>query len=187
MARVVYLHQVVCRRLHGALALRRRPDLRTRACNTFVCAVDCKTNAFGAWSTCTKSCGTGSMSRSRSQVEPTLGGKACPHYAETRGCNTHNCPIDCAVPAWEAWSTCTTSCGTGSQKRSRVTVESTDGGKACPHSAETRACNTFTYAVDCKTSAFGAWRRRRPLAPAPRVRAPRVALPLLAALALAFS
>jgi hypothetical protein len=129
----------------------------TRNCNAHACPVDCATRSWKAYSTCTKSCGAGSQKRSRAQVEPTFGGKACPHYAETRACNEHACPVDCAVSAWEAWSTCTASCGTGSQKRSRVTVAPTFGGKACPHSAETRACNTFACAVNCQVVGFGDW------------------------------
>ena len=48
-----------------------------------------------------------------------------------------------------AWSTCTKKCGTGSQKRTRSTVEPQNGGKACPHSAETRACNKHSCAKKC--------------------------------------
>ena len=48
---------------------------------------------FGDWSTCTKSCNGGSQYRARANVEPSFGGKACPHYTETQPCNVHEC--DC--------------------------------------------------------------------------------------------
>ena len=127
----------------------------TRNCNQQACATDCITASFAAWSACTKSCATGSQKRSRTQTEPTLGGKACPHNEETRACNTFACPVDCATNAFAAWSTCTTSCGTGSQKRARTQTEPTNGGIACPHYEETRACNAHACPVDCVFFEFG--------------------------------
>jgi len=130
----------------------------TRSCNDNACAVDCEFDAnFGAWSQCTKTCGFGSQSRTRSTRAPTIGGKACPHSAETRACSSFDCAIDCAVPKFAAWSSCTLSCGTGSQKRSRATVEPKFGGVACPHSAETRACSETPCPIDGGWTEFTAW------------------------------
>ena len=121
-------------------------------------ATDCVTNGFGAWTTCTKSCGTGSQKRKRAQTEVTLGGKACPHYTETRSCNAHTCAVHCTVSAFSAWTTCTKSCGTGSQNRAcSVTTATRHGGYACPYLEETCSCNARTCAVHCATSAFSAW------------------------------
>jgi hypothetical protein len=114
----------------------------TRTCNTHACPRNCVTRGWYAWTTCTKSCGSGSQRRSRSQIEPRFGGKACPHYFETRPCNTHACPKDCVTNGWNAWTTCTKSCGNGFQRRSRSQTEPRFGGKACPHYTETRPCNT---------------------------------------------
>ena len=83
----------------------------TRDCNAHTCPADCQVATFGAWTTCTKSCGTGAQSRSRTHTQPTYGGAACPHEAETRSCNTHACPLDCSVGAFSAWTTCSMSCG----------------------------------------------------------------------------
>ena len=68
----------------GALALLLR-------FNASVGLQSCSVADFGFWSDCTKACGTGSQQRTRATVEPTFGGKACPHSTETRGCNTHAC------------------------------------------------------------------------------------------------
>jgi hypothetical protein len=46
-----------------------------------------------------------------------FGGKACSHQAETRVCNAHACPRNCITRGWTAWTTCTKSCGGGSQRR----------------------------------------------------------------------
>jgi len=114
----------------------------------------------GKWSpyaSCTKSCGAGVQDRARATIAPKNGGKACPHSAETRGCNSHVCPIDCSVADFEAWTTCTMSCGTGSQKRKRANVEPKFGGKACPHYTETRACNVAPCPINGGWTAFDAW------------------------------
>ena len=72
--------------------------------------------------------------------------------AETRTRNACECATDCATSAFSAWSACSQACGTGSQSRSRATVEQpTFGGKACPHSAETRTCNAFARTTDTES------------------------------------
>jgi hypothetical protein len=140
---------------HGGYAC---PYLKeTRTCNEQSCAVDCIVNRFGAWSTCTKSCGAGSQERSRRNTPPTMGGKACPHSAETRACNTAACAINCKFGDFSKWTACTLSCGTGSQKRSRATTEPQNGGKACPHAAETRACNAAPCPINGGWTAWAPW------------------------------
>jgi hypothetical protein len=131
-----------------------------RVCNEQLCATDCVVPAFAAWSTCTKSCGTGSQSRSRATVEPTLGGAACPHSAETRNCNATPCPVDCTWNgAWTAYTTCSKSCGTtGSMTRNRVFVAASYGGKPCAPHTEAKQCNMHECPVDCVVAAaFGGW------------------------------
>merc|ERR1712023_518837 len=111
----------------------------------------------------TKSCGGGSQSRSRSITEPTFGGDACPHSAETRGCNPQPCPEDCRWEGeWDAWTTCTKSCrngngAKGSQQRSRIFVLPKFGGKTCTPYKETRHCNTHLCPVDCEVSQWSKW------------------------------
>jgi len=123
--------------------------------------VHCAVSAFSAWTTCTKSCGTGSQNRARSVTTATRhGGYACPYLEETRNCNAHTCAVHCTVSTFSAWSTCTKSCGTGSQNRSRsVTARAAHGGYLCPYLDETRSCNAAACPVDCKFQAFSnaAW------------------------------
>merc|ERR1719378_1648413 len=129
----------------------------TRPCNTHACPRNCVTRGWGAYTTCTKSCGGGSQRRSRVQIEPRFGDRACPHYTETRACNTHACPRNCVTRGWQSWTTCTKSCAGGSQRRSRVQIEPRFGGKACPHYTETRACNTHVCPIDCGVATWGSW------------------------------
>ena len=73
-------------------------------------------------------------------AEASFGDCACPHLEEERACNTHTCAGHCVVSDFSAWTTCTKSCGSGAQSRSRsITTEATYGGYACPYLDEPRA------------------------------------------------
>ena len=112
-----------------------------------------------AWSTCTLSCGLGSQSRSRSVTSAAAhGGYVCPYLEESRSCNVHACAAHCVVSTFGAWSTCTASCATGAQSRSRsVTSAAAHGGYVCPYLEESRSCNAHACASHCVVSAFDAW------------------------------
>ncbi len=105
--------------------------------------VDCVVSDWSAWSKCTKACGGGMQTRTRSIITPPEnGGAACPVLEETQPCNEWPCPIDCVVSAWSDWSTCSASCGGGTQRRTRSVVTSPAyGGYPCPTLVDTQACN----------------------------------------------
>ena len=56
--------------------------------------VDCEWDEFGAWSTCTETCGGGEQSRTRKvKTKAAFGGTACLGNAtETQACNENACP-----------------------------------------------------------------------------------------------
>lgn len=67
-----------------------------RPCNTQACPIDGNWGTFGSWSACTKDCGGGTQSRSRScnSPPPAFGGKNCSGSGvESRSCNSHLCPV----------------------------------------------------------------------------------------------
>ena len=120
--------------------------------------VNCGQSGWSAWNTCTKSCGSGSQTRTRTITRhPSCGGTACASATDTRACNNHACPVDCVPGSFSGWSTCTKSCANGFHSRTRSNTAPKHGGKACPHTAETRVCNHGPCAVHCVTSPFSAW------------------------------
>jgi len=141
----------------------------TTACNTEVCPdpTDCEVSGWKIWTPCTKSCGGGSKSRSRTvTVKSKDGGAACPDLRETLACSTWDCAVDCVAGKWNKWSLCSQTCGrAGSQNRRRVIITPASlartygkvtipAGKACGDTSETRPCNRFACPVDCQV---GEW------------------------------
>jgi len=124
----------------------------TQKCNTHGCPVNCVVNSWGAWSKCSKGCGSGLQTRSRSvKVQSQHGGTKCPALKATQKCNTHGCPVNCVVNSWGAWSKCSKGCGGGLQTRSRsVKVQSKNGGQKCPAVSESKKCNTHGCKPACK-------------------------------------
>jgi Spondin-like TSP1 domain len=128
-------------------------------CNLKPCAVDCKVGEWSSWSGCSKACGGGQQTRSRAvTTQEAHGGAACPALNETQSCNTQTCPVDCVVSGWSGWSSCSKSCGGGTQTRTRsVTTAPANNGAACPVLSETQNCNTHGCPVDCRVSDWSGW------------------------------
>jgi hypothetical protein len=131
-------------------------------CNTAPCPVDCVVGEWDEWSTCTKSCASGTQDRTRSiTTQPAHGGKGCPATTTQQPCHTFSCPIDCVVSAWEAWSSCSTTCGGGTRSHSRdITGTHAFGGVECPAAAdltESEPCETQPCPVDCVMGDWSAY------------------------------
>ena len=104
--------------------------------------------------TCSATCGGGTQTRTRDILtDAKNGGAACPVLTDEQACNEQPCPpvdTDCEVGAWSAWSTCTETCGGGSQTRSRdIITEPTGQGKSCPALTDERTCNEDPCPFDC--------------------------------------
>jgi len=132
---------------------------QTRECNTKSCPVDCVLSAYSQWTPCTKSCGHGTQSRIRSASRASaFGGKACGSLVLTLACNDAVCPVNCAVSSWSSMSKCSTSCGSGTQMKTRkVLVSATNGGVVCPTLVHTIKCNSHSCPSDCKQGIYGGW------------------------------
>ena len=140
------------------------PLSETVACNTHACPVpkvDCKVSNWCSWSSCSKTCGGGSKTRSRSIVTyPSGGGAACPALTESATCNTQPCQTQCKVSDWGAWSSCSKSCGGGIKTHYRSVITAPcNGGASCPPLSESVPCNTQACPtpVNCKVSDWCSW------------------------------
>ena len=160
-------------------------SIEIEACNTLTCAidtvesksVDCLWADFDEWSSCSKTCGSGEKSRSRSKVnEEENGGAPCFGNAiETEACNTLICPVDtdesksvdCLWAEFDEWSSCSKTCGSGEKSRRRSKVhEEENGGVPCVgNPIQTEACSTVacpvdtveSKSVDCLWDEFDEW------------------------------
>eukprot|EP00042_Codosiga_hollandica_P042165 m.383963 g.383963 ORF g.383963 m.383963 type:complete len:692 (+) comp56261_c0_seq1:101-2176(+) len=137
------------------------PSLQqTVVCNGNACPVDCIVSMWSSYSTCSKTCGFGSQTRSRTVVtQARFGGLACPVLREIQNCNSFECPIDCVVSSWSSYGLCSLTCGGGQAWRSRsVLVSAMFGGQACPSDlTSTIACNQHACPIDCMVSAWSGY------------------------------
>jgi hypothetical protein len=115
------------------------------------------------WGSCSKECGGGSKSRTRTcdNPFPSNDGNQCVGDAmEFDDCNTAPCPVHGGWSGWGAWGTCTKECGGGNQIRNRSCNNPTPqgDGKSCDGLAsESQECNTDGCPVHGGWSAWGPW------------------------------
>jgi len=124
-------------------------------CGRTPCPWRCEISAWGQWSSCSKSCDTGSKSRSRTILSRDENGSACPTLVDTLECETDACPVDCKMSEWADFTMCTKTCGGGYQHRAReILVHPASHGVACGPQMETVQCGTVACPNDCVVSAW---------------------------------
>ncbi|XP_025102141.1 uncharacterized protein LOC112568845 isoform X2 [Pomacea canaliculata] len=102
------------------------------------------TTTWGVWGswTCSVTCGRGTETRTRTCTPP---GATCAGVAsETRDCERPACcvPRHGQWSIWGSWSSCSRSCGGGTQTRSRTCEESNDCVRPCQGNySEYQDCN----------------------------------------------
>ncbi|XP_073073009.1 hemicentin-1 isoform X4 [Manis javanica] len=138
-------------------------DSETRNCQQELCPVDGSWSEWSPWEECTRSCGRGNRTRTRSCNNPSAqyGGRPCEGNAvEIIMCNSRPCPVHGAWSTWQPWGTCSRSCGKGTQTRSRLCNNPPPlfDGSYC-HGVETQmqVCNERHCPVDGKWASWTMW------------------------------
>merc|ERR1719219_2155252 len=117
--------------------------------------VDGGWGSWGSYGSCSKTCGGGTKTRTRScdSPQPQHGGQTCPGQAsESASCNTNSCPIDGGWGSWGSYGSCSKNCGGGTKNRTRScdSPEPQLGGQTClGASSQSASCNTYS----CPSSA----------------------------------
>lgn len=127
-------------------------------CNLKSCAIDCVVSGWGNYGGCSKSCGAGSKTTTRSVITDVYnGGKLCPALSKSAPCNIRQCPVDCVLSGWDnsKWrpkaTHCDETCGGGMVKRTRSVVTSNQfGGKPCDVFEQVETCNTHPCPIHCE-------------------------------------
>ena len=131
----------------------------SKNCNSFSCPIDCVVGDWLGWGSCSKTCGYGLRTNTRTITTPAAhGGVACPATTLSSGCSTEPCVTACELSEWSAFGTCDQSCGTGSKTKTRSIVTlPTNSGTACGSTELTAECMKFACPVDCALSGYSAF------------------------------
>ncbi|XP_067846589.1 hemicentin-1 isoform X2 [Heptranchias perlo] len=138
-------------------------DSETRGCQSKPCPVDGGWAEWGHWEECSRTCGQGNRTRTRTCSNPSMqyGGRLCEGKAvEAIMCNIQPCPVVGGWSSWLPWGPCSETCGKGTQTRLRLCNNpppSFDGAHCEGQDAQTRVCKIRLCPVDGKWTSWISW------------------------------
>ncbi|XP_078573543.1 SCO-spondin-like isoform X2 [Branchiostoma floridae x Branchiostoma japonicum] len=134
---------------------------QVEACNRGCCPQNCQWHNWSSWSACTATCGSsGTQSRTRGRTSEQCGGRECSgSNREVQACNRQCCPVNCQWSSWGSWSSCSASCGSGTQTRTRsIAVPVSCAGRACDGgTTESKSCNGGCCPRNCQWHNWSSW------------------------------
>ncbi|CAE8589234.1 unnamed protein product, partial [Polarella glacialis] len=124
--------------------------------------VDCEFGSWGAWTSCSATCGGGEHTRSRNiDRDDKNGGVPCQGSLHgIKECARHECagpqPVDCKFGAWEDWGACG-KCS-GERKRFRNIISyAEEGGKNCDLFIAEEADKCLRFCHEKQYCGWAAW------------------------------
>jgi len=114
--------------------------------------VDCIVSDWVDEGSCSKFCGSGDKTQTRTVTTPASnGGAACPALTQTVPCNLRECNnVDCAVSDWSPYdSTICTSTSKSKTRTRTVTTAKVDYGANCPDLSGQERCTTTEVDAVC--------------------------------------
>ncbi|KAL3870731.1 hypothetical protein ACJMK2_038775 [Sinanodonta woodiana] len=134
-----------------------------KQCQINSCRVNGSWTAWGSWSNCSSTCGKGSKNRVRTCTNPapSNGGNYCNGvWMEINECQVSSCTVNGSWTAWGSWSSCSSTCGKGTQNRVRTCTNPapSDGGNYCDGvGLEYNECQISSCTVNGSWTAWGSW------------------------------
>ena len=124
--------------------------------------IDCTISSWSTWTTCSQPCSGGLQQRKRTiRRYPENNGRECPpssRMVQKKNCNVDDCPYCDDIGQWSAWGSCSKTCGSGTQLRSRYVGKPRKSGAVCPKGKETKFCDAGPCTpINCKVSAWSKW------------------------------
>ncbi|KAJ1172187.1 hypothetical protein NDU88_004037, partial [Pleurodeles waltl] len=139
------------------------PDTETSDCQNHPCPVDGSWSDWSPWEECSRTCGQGNQTRTRTCSNPPAqhGGKPCDGNAvEVIMCNARPCPVNGIWSTWMPWGSCSQTCGKGTQTRLRLCNNpppSFDGSPCDGPDTQMQMCNQRLCPVDGKWATWNSW------------------------------
>ncbi|XP_029473326.1 LOW QUALITY PROTEIN: hemicentin-1 [Rhinatrema bivittatum] len=139
------------------------PDAETRSCQNKPCPVDGNWSEWSAWEECSRTCGQGNRTRTRTCSNPSAqyGGRACDGNAvEVVMCSVRPCPVHGTWGPWSSWGSCSETCGKGTQARLRLCNNpppSFNGLHCDGPDTQIQVCNEKNCPVDGRWAGWGSW------------------------------